>query len=772
MRARLRPYAEVLDVPYTFKHGDRPLDGITVQRAVGRGGFGEVYYALMDSGKQVALKYLRENPEVELRGIAHVMNLKSPNLITIYDVRRNNNSDPFVIMEYVSGPSLRELMIAEPRGMGVQKAAFFLKGICRGLSYLHERGIVHRDLKPANIFYDDNYVKIGDYGLSKHMSVSQHSGQTVSVGTVHYMAPEIGSGSYTQAIDVYALGVILYEMLTGRLPYTGSSMAEILMRHLRDAPDLRDVPAPFARVIAKALEKDPKDRYQSADEMLSDVMDSADISASVDSFDATALSQVPRTPDATDPDRTVTASPRPAASPPAMDVRDLENREKLPERLQQRLDRFAQKLEKKTQKLEKRLGPRHRRNSGGGSGHRHTHQATVMLSGFGRRLGHALVLLLILAGIAVGLHLLYGSSYDDPPAGVPIAMFILGATGASLLMYFQFIRRNPASSIALHRLAYASVAGLLMLPAYLIAAKEMGDQELAAIIFGPIAALLICDWTERIEAGRRGDVSFSAALWPALVGLIASAIGGADDASLLGAGICAAFSIMTQAGAALWPGRPDTRETSILGAQHSPIAERLRNAATANTAEDGMIATEPAQSSPAGSEPEPEPDAHPSFVGRAANQGLTFVGKLLLMAGLIIVLAQTPAREAWQAQQLHIPSELHTFVSSPISPIIPICSVVLGGLLLILARRGAGLSAFLRGFIGCAFLTIGVLMPILFPDNHDALVALFAQPGEGSVRLRDEHALAFMAMGVPLGLGALLLLWPVNRNRRHKPIVV
>jgi len=133
-------------VAYTFKHGDRPLEGITVQRAVGRGGFGEVYYAVADSGKQIALKYLRENPEVELRGIAHVMNLKSPHLITIYDVKQNAANEPFVIMEYVSGPSLREMMLAEPGGMPVQKVAFLLAGICKGLSYLHERGIVHRDL--------------------------------------------------------------------------------------------------------------------------------------------------------------------------------------------------------------------------------------------------------------------------------------------------------------------------------------------------------------------------------------------------------------------------------------------------------------------------------------------------------------------------------------------------------------------------------------------------------------------------------------------------
>ncbi len=305
---------------YTFKHGDRPLEGVTVQRAVGRGGFGEVYYALTDSGKQVALKYLRENPEIELRGIGNVMNLKSPYLVTIYDVRNSANGDPFVIMEYVGGPSLRELLNAEPGGFSVQKAAFFLSGIGKGLSYLHERGIVHRDLKPANIFYDDGYVKIGDYGLSKHISVSQHSGQTVSVGTVHYMAPEIGSGSYTKAIDIYALGVILFEMLTGRLPFSGSSMAEILMRHVRDNPDLSGVPAPFGPVIAKALAKEPHDRYQDADEMLAAVMETAELGDSVARFDVSTLAHVPRDVDAADVAETVT-SPRPPPVPP-LDARE------------------------------------------------------------------------------------------------------------------------------------------------------------------------------------------------------------------------------------------------------------------------------------------------------------------------------------------------------------------------------------------------------------------------------------------------------------------
>jgi serine/threonine protein kinase len=172
---------------------------------------------MSDGGKEVALKFLRENPQIELRGVSHCLNLKSPYLVAIHDVKQNDEGDYFVIMEYVNGPSLRDLLNNEPSGLGAQKAAYFLREIGKGLAYLHDRGIVHRDLKPGNIFYEDCYVKIGDYGLAKIMAASQHSGQTVSVGTVHYMAPEVGSGNYDRTIDIYALGVILYEMLLGRV---------------------------------------------------------------------------------------------------------------------------------------------------------------------------------------------------------------------------------------------------------------------------------------------------------------------------------------------------------------------------------------------------------------------------------------------------------------------------------------------------------------------------------------------------------------------------
>jgi len=279
---------------FTLKHGDRALEGYTIQRAVGRGGFGEVYYALSDSGREVALKYLRDNPAIELRGVSHCINLKSPHLVTIFDVKQNAEGEYFVIMEYVQGPSLRDLLIAEPDGLGPQKAAFFIRELAKGLGCLHDRGVVHRDMKPGNIFYEDGYVKIGDYGLSKFISVSRHSAQTASIGTVHYMAPEIGSGNYHRGIDIYALGVILYEMLLGRVPYDGATMGEVLMKHLTAQPEVDQLPEPFGRIIRKALEKDPKDRYQTVDEMAQQLLGVDQIKDSLACFDTKSLASAAR----------------------------------------------------------------------------------------------------------------------------------------------------------------------------------------------------------------------------------------------------------------------------------------------------------------------------------------------------------------------------------------------------------------------------------------------------------------------------------------------
>ncbi len=143
------------------------------------------------------------------------------------------------------------------------------RAFCAGVNYLHDHGIVHRDLKPGNVFRDDGQIKLGDYGLSKFISCSRRSGQTESIGTVHYMAPEVANGRYGKEIDIYALGIVLYEMLTGHVPFEGESVGEILMKHLTAEPTLEGVPDAYRPMIARALAKDPMARFASVSEMFS-----------------------------------------------------------------------------------------------------------------------------------------------------------------------------------------------------------------------------------------------------------------------------------------------------------------------------------------------------------------------------------------------------------------------------------------------------------------------------------------------------------------------
>jgi eukaryotic-like serine/threonine-protein kinase len=254
---------------FQYASGDRPLAGYTIKRGVGQGGFGEIYYAQSDAGKDVALKLVRRNLEVELRGIRQCLNLKHPHLLDLYDIRQDDRGDTWVVMEYIADQSLEDVMAARPGGMTPEEALGWIHGIGAGVAYLHDRGIVHRDLKPGNIFCDEGVVKVGDYGLSKFISCSRRSGHTESIGTVHYMAPEVANGRYGKEIDVYAMGVILYELLTGRVPFEGESIGEVLMKHLTAKPDVSMLPEPYRGVVARAMEKDPALRFRSAAEMLS-----------------------------------------------------------------------------------------------------------------------------------------------------------------------------------------------------------------------------------------------------------------------------------------------------------------------------------------------------------------------------------------------------------------------------------------------------------------------------------------------------------------------
>ncbi len=254
---------------FTLSTGDKPLSGYTIKRGVGIGGFGEVYFAVNDAGKEVALKRIQRNLDIEVRGVRQCLNLKHPNLIGLYDIQFDEHQQGWIVMEYVSGPSLRDMIDRYPSGMPVTELRNWFSQIASGVTYLHDHGIVHRDLKPANIFADEGIVKIGDYGLSKFISCSRRGGQTESVGTFHYMAPEIGKGEYGKEIDIYALGIILYEMATGCVPFDGESSQEIIMKHLTADPDLSRVASPVREVVGKAMQKNAAHRFSDVRQMIS-----------------------------------------------------------------------------------------------------------------------------------------------------------------------------------------------------------------------------------------------------------------------------------------------------------------------------------------------------------------------------------------------------------------------------------------------------------------------------------------------------------------------
>jgi serine/threonine protein kinase len=249
--------------------GDKPLNGYVIRRGLGTGGFGEVYFAVSDSGKEVALKRIHRNLDVEVRGASHCLNLRHPNLVGLYDIRQEDSEQAWIVMEYIAGETLMDRLDRNPNGLATTEVFQLFGQMAAGVQYLHEQGIVHRDLKPANIFLENNWVKIGDYGLSKYISASRRGGQTESVGTFHYMAPEIGKGDYGKEIDIYSLGIMLYEMLTGKVPFDGQSSQEIILKHLTADPDVSQLPPALQSVILKALAKDPGQRFSSVAAMLS-----------------------------------------------------------------------------------------------------------------------------------------------------------------------------------------------------------------------------------------------------------------------------------------------------------------------------------------------------------------------------------------------------------------------------------------------------------------------------------------------------------------------
>ena len=563
---------------FQYKHGDRPLEGYTVQRAVGRGGFGEVYFAVSDSGREVALKAVQGFEQIELRGISHCMNLKSPHLVSIFDVRQNDQGKSFVIMEYVAGPSLRELVDESPAGLGAQKAAFFLREMAKGIAYLHERGIVHRDLKPGNVFYEDGYVKIGDYGLSKAMGASQHSGQTVTVGTVHYMAPEIGSGRYDRGIDIYALGVVLYEMLTGQTPYLGASPGEVLMKHLSAEPDLSGVEEPFASVVRKAMAKDPADRYASVQEMVEAVFGAEHVRQSVSAFAPEDLSMAAQRAGAKVA-VAGTGSSRDAGrlggEKAAEDiVEDVVNGVgRFAGRIGEHVERFtrdvfehggkdtARQVREQVAHAKERAAEVRDRARQAKERHdeRRRAQAAVQADYHADPLHprqRAFLAIVAAAVVATGTAVVTRHFSSHPaPTGLMSFMMIVGAAWAILLMGRRLLPRMANERGAGARVALGGVACMGLGIAGVACTVLMGPvkggmfrgQDAGPIAFASLLSMFLVNWAGQTHPGRSERISLGSAFWAGVVGYIVGSILSSDDAALFVAGVMAGISLAVQA---------------------------------------------------------------------------------------------------------------------------------------------------------------------------------------------------------------------------------
>ena len=254
-----------------------------VTRKLGGGGMADVYLAEdQELGRRVAVKilhgrYANDEQFVERfrREATHAAGLSHPNIVSIFD-RGEADGSYFIVMEYVEGRTLKELI--RSRGpCPVPVAIAYTRQILSGLRYAHRNGVIHRDIKPHNVIVDsEGVVKVTDFGIAR-AGASQMTEEGAIIGTAQYLSPEQARGApVDQTSDLYSTGIVLFELLTGEVPFSGDTPVEIAMKHLSEVPkppsELRaEVPDDLDSVVLRALSKEPAERYQSAAAMDADL---------------------------------------------------------------------------------------------------------------------------------------------------------------------------------------------------------------------------------------------------------------------------------------------------------------------------------------------------------------------------------------------------------------------------------------------------------------------------------------------------------------------
>src|SRR5438874_750291 len=254
-----------------------------VVRRLGAGGMANVYLAEdQELGRRVAIKILNDRHagddqfiERFRREAKNAAGLSHPNIVSIYD-RGEAEGTYYIAMEYLDGRSLKELIVA--RGPApVPVAIDYARQILTAIRFAHRHGIVHRDIKPHNVLVDaEGRLKVTDFGIAR-AGTSQMTEAGSIIGTAQYLSPEQAKGApVDQTSDLYSVGVVLYELLTGVVPFSGDTPVEIAMKHLSTVPappsaKRADVPRDLDLVVMRALAKDPSERYQSAEEMDADL---------------------------------------------------------------------------------------------------------------------------------------------------------------------------------------------------------------------------------------------------------------------------------------------------------------------------------------------------------------------------------------------------------------------------------------------------------------------------------------------------------------------